>query len=468
MANELIVLIEDNEKNRKAGARDVLTHQGYRVAEAESAPRRGPRPGRARAPRAHPDGHPPAGHRRHRGAAPPARGGRARANIPVIAVTRLGDDARPPEDPGRGPSTATSPSRSSVPAVPGRGARGRSNRAAGRRRERARAHPSSSTDTPQQTSSCWATCWPVARLHGAHGERRAPRRWEIIGREPPDLVLLDVMMPGMSGYDVCRKIVRTLPPATLPVVMVTRRSIRARERVKGIDAGADDFLTKPVNQAEGAGPAVALAASASRRCTTRSPRLKPQPRAARGRAGHAARAAGPASSASFSPALAEAIVSGGGDDPLASHPPRDHRGLRGPCEASRPSPRPPSPEEVMGRAAGVPRRHGPADHRGTRARSSASTGDGMMIFFKRSGWSCPTRRRGAVRMALAMRERVEALTARLGASAATSWTSGSAIAQGYATIGAIGFEGRWDYGAIGTVTKPGRASLRGGQAPARS
>src|SRR5438094_3833303 len=72
---------------------------------------------------------------------------------------------------------------------------------------------------------------------------------EQIERERPDLVLLDVVMPEMSGYEVCRKI-RDNPATTmLPVVMVTALD-PSQERVKGIDAGADDFLTKPINQPE--------------------------------------------------------------------------------------------------------------------------------------------------------------------------------------------------------------------------
>jgi len=70
-----------------------------------------------------------------------------------------------------------------------------------------------------------------------------------VEKEQPGLVLLDVMMPGMSGYDVCRKIRENPATAMLPVVMVTALD-PAQERVKGIEAGADDFLTKPINQPE--------------------------------------------------------------------------------------------------------------------------------------------------------------------------------------------------------------------------
>src|SRR5713226_10031856 len=67
--------------------------------------------------------------------------------------------------------------------------------------------------------------------------------------EEPDLVLLDVVMPEMSGYEVCRKIRENPETGILPVVMVTALD-PGEERIKGIEAGADDFLTKPINQPE--------------------------------------------------------------------------------------------------------------------------------------------------------------------------------------------------------------------------
>ena len=67
--------------------------------------------------------------------------------------------------------------------------------------------------------------------------------------EKPDLVLLDVMMPGLSGYDVCRRIRADPETALLPVVLVTSLDPH-QERIKGIEAGADDFLSKPIHQPE--------------------------------------------------------------------------------------------------------------------------------------------------------------------------------------------------------------------------
>src|SRR3569832_63457 len=65
---------------------------------------------------------------------------------------------------------------------------------------------------------------------------------------PPDIVLLDVMMPGMDGFEVCRRIKGNPKTAHVPVVMVTALD-QPSDRVAGLEAGADDFLTKPVDDA---------------------------------------------------------------------------------------------------------------------------------------------------------------------------------------------------------------------------
>ena len=69
---------------------------------------------------------------------------------------------------------------------------------------------------------------------------------ELVHRDSPDLVLLDVMMPGIDGFEVCRRIKADPAVAHIPVVMVTALGDVA-DRVQGLEAGADDFLTKPVD-----------------------------------------------------------------------------------------------------------------------------------------------------------------------------------------------------------------------------
>jgi class 3 adenylate cyclase len=262
--------------------------------------------------------------------------------------------------------------------------------------------------------------------------------------EPLDLVLLDVMMPGMSGYEVCRKIREKTATAMLPVVMVTALD-PGQERVKGIEAGADDFLTKPIHQ-----PELLARVRSLLRVKSLWDQVAELNRTLEGRVaeqvaqlerlGRLRRF--------FSPQLAEAIVNGGADDPLKSHRREvtvvflDLRGFTAFSETS-------EPEEVMS----VLREYHAAmgqiilEHEGTLERF---TGDGMMIFFN-DPTPVPNPTERAVRMALAMRARVDELM-RGWRKRGYELDFGVGIAQGYATLGAIGFEGRWDYGAIGTVT----------------
>ena len=76
-----------------------------------------------------------------------------------------------------------------------------------------------------------------------------PRALAMIEEDPPDLVLLDVQMPGMDGYEVCQRIRENSRFRLLPVVMVTARS-HTEDRVKALERGADDFMTKPFERAE--------------------------------------------------------------------------------------------------------------------------------------------------------------------------------------------------------------------------
>lgn len=67
--------------------------------------------------------------------------------------------------------------------------------------------------------------------------------------EKPDLVLLDIMMPGMDGYEVCKLLKNNQETQFIPILMLTALS-EFEDRIKGIEAGADDFLTKPINKLE--------------------------------------------------------------------------------------------------------------------------------------------------------------------------------------------------------------------------
>ena len=72
---------------------------------------------------------------------------------------------------------------------------------------------------------------------------------EIIGKKTPDLILLDVMMPKMSGFEVCKRIKNDPKTADIPIIMVTALN-EFGDIERGIDSGTDDFISKPVNKLE--------------------------------------------------------------------------------------------------------------------------------------------------------------------------------------------------------------------------
>ena len=284
----------------------------------------------------------------------------------------------------------------------------------------------------------------TARGYEVVSAASGPEALAKIEAEPPDLVLLDVMMPGMSGYEVCRKIRDDAATAMLPVVMVTALD-PGQERVKGIEAGADDFLSKPIHQAE-----LLARVRSLLRVKSLWDQLGELNRTLEGRVAEQVSQLERLGRLKrfFSPHLAEAIVAGGTEDPLRSHRREitvvflDLRGFTAFAETV-------EPEEVMGvlREYHAAMGHLILEHEGTLERF---TGDGMMIFFN-DPTPVPDPAQRAVRMALAMRARVDELS-RGWRKQGYELAFGVGIAQGYATLGAIGFEGRWDYGAIGNVT----------------
>ena len=76
-----------------------------------------------------------------------------------------------------------------------------------------------------------------------------PEALEIVAENPPDLILLDVMMPKMSGFEVCKRIKNDPKTTDIPIIMVTALN-EFGDIERGIDSGTDDFISKPVNKLE--------------------------------------------------------------------------------------------------------------------------------------------------------------------------------------------------------------------------
>ncbi|MBA7668130.1 Response regulator PleD [subsurface metagenome] len=79
--------------------------------------------------------------------------------------------------------------------------------------------------------------------------RDGPEALEIVGQKAPDLILLDVMMPKMSGFEVCKRIKNDPKTSDIPIIMVTALN-EFGDIERGIDSGTDDFISKPVNKLE--------------------------------------------------------------------------------------------------------------------------------------------------------------------------------------------------------------------------
>jgi adenylate cyclase len=281
----------------------------------------------------------------------------------------------------------------------------------------------------------------------------------------PDLVLLDVLMPGMNGYEVCRAIRRNPTTEILPIVMVTSLD-PAEERIIGLEAGADDFLAKPVDEQELLVRVRSLlrikelydtvqvqSAELADWNKTLEQRVQDQVDQLE-RLGRMKRF--------FSPQLAELIISGGADDPLKAHRREvtvvflDLRGFTAFTEVS-------EPEEVISvlNEYHVEMSKLILEYEGTLEHFA---GDGMMIIFN-DPVPLPNPTERAVRMVSAMRKRIIEVKDKWQKSG-HSLDCGFGIAHGYATIGAIGYEGRKDYCVIGSVANMAArlcAEAKGGQ-----
>jgi adenylate cyclase len=303
-------------------------------------------------------------------------------------------------------------------------------------------------DLPQNARLLEAILAPRGyRVSSANSGREA---LATVAAESIDLILLDILMPEMDGYAVCRALRAEPSTSFLPVVMITASG--EQEKVAAIEAGADDFIAKPFDQAELLARVKSLLRIKRYHDTieTQAAELAAWNRELEQRVAEQVEALERMSRLRrfLSPQLAELVLSSGDDSFLKSHRREitvvfcDLRGFTSFAETV-------EPEDVMAVLSEYHAALGDMVYRfdGTLERF---IGDGLMVIFN-DPLPCPDAPERAVRMALAMRGRVAELAA--------GWSRngydldfGVGIAQGHATLGRIGFEGRADYTAIGSVT----------------
>jgi class 3 adenylate cyclase len=244
----------------------------------------------------------------------------------------------------------------------------------------------------------------------------------------PDLILTDVMMPKMSGHDLLQAVRADKALRSTPVIFLTARA-GTEARIESLDAGADDYLSKPFDESE----LLARVGNLIRaRAQERELAQLQKEKIAR----------------FFPPTLAEMIMSGEHEDFLKGHRREitvlfvDLRGFTAFVESA-------APEEVMTILRNYQAVMGRlvSEHGGTLERF---VGDAVMVYFN-DPLPCPNHTQQAVKMAVAMRNAVNSLSEEW-KTQGIHLGAGIGIATGYATIGAIGFEGRQDYAAIGPVT----------------
>ncbi len=296
------------------------------------------------------------------------------------------------------------------------------------------------------------------RVAQAENGRQALERLREEQAPSFDVVLLDVLMPELDGYETLAQIKRDATLRHLPVIMISAID-ETDSAIRCIELGAEDYLPKPFNpvllrarlgaslekkrlhdqEREHLAMIEARDAELAEWNRTLEARVQQQVEEME-RLGRLRRF--------LSPQLAEVIVSSGDESLLESHRREvtvvftDLRGFTAFAEAAQ-------PEDVMGVLREYHQALGPLvyQYEGTLERFA---GDGMMIFFN-DPVPCPDPAWRAVRMAVAMRGRAADLT-QLWRKRGYRLDLGIGIAMGYASCGRIGFDQRFDYAAIGTVT----------------